>query len=118
MAHALQIARTADALARAGRRAVLFARAERPGGERAALAEILGREPHERVEVVALSFRHKGLAGAELRARVLARAAARDTAFYARQRKSALWLLRARAALGLRARAAYEIGRAARRERG
>ena len=109
MAHALQIVRTADALARAGHRAVLYVRADRPGGEREALAEILGREPSAGVEIAALSFDHKGLAGAELRARLLAGAVRGDTAFYARHRRSALWLLRARAWLGRRARIAYEF---------
>ncbi len=110
-AHAIQIAQTGDALARAGLRVHLFFRIARGDDPRARLGAALGRAPHANVVVHAVRAGHKGIAGLVYRcqlAKLLATGSAR-VAFYARQRRQALFVLGLRKRFGRAARFLYEF---------
>jgi glycosyltransferase involved in cell wall biosynthesis len=111
-AHALQILRTAEALARAGAEVHAWARLEERLDLGRALEEILGRPPPASLRVHGLLACHKGLAGLVYRTRLFARLArpgASRTVFLGRSRRHTLALLRARRLLGSRARVVYEF---------
>jgi glycosyltransferase involved in cell wall biosynthesis len=111
-AHALQILRTAEALARAGAEVHVWARLEERLELGRALEEILGRPAPASLGVHGLVARHKGLAGVVYRARLFAWLLGHDaarTVFLGRSRRHTLALLRARRLLRSRARIVYEF---------
>ncbi len=111
-AHALQILRTAEALARKGAEVHAWARLEERIDLGRALTEVLGRTPPESLHLHALLSTHKGIAGLVYRMRLFARLLPprdRRTVFLGRSRRHTLALLRAKRRLRSRARVVYEF---------
>ncbi|TAJ07490.1 MAG: glycosyltransferase [Planctomycetota bacterium] len=120
MAHALQVIRSADALARRGHEVRVFVRG---GAAEAALETALGRAPAARLRAVELPA-HKGLAGLALRASIarFALGARGERAWIARELRLARFALRFGVPLvfefhNLEHVLAAETGRAAEAER-
>ena len=111
MAHAVQVLSTAQALAERGHEVVLSPRVRRGVDVPAEARALLGRPLSPQLELEPVSFHHKGLAGLDLRRRLVLeclRSRGR-TIFYARHLKLALALRALARAAGRRPRLVFEF---------